>query len=149
MKKTKIAGRFTVQKTAIFLVALASSMTSGFACTDYQSVDCDTLSGGCTRGGWTVICAKDESSGCYVSTSICYEVGPTGDWCGDCCVYVQGCGTDCVLLDTIPIDVTGYYGTPSCDSNCDLAGQCINKTPYPNGTTLNYNDEGENPCSWE
>ena len=133
-----------------FLAALFAVLFSGLqvctaVCRDENVVDCTTLAIGCTRGGWGVFCSRVGTNDCKVDWELCWEITSASGSCGDCCVYLQGSHRNCVYYDPLVLAVTGTYGTPNCDpSNC--LGQCINRTPYPPGTTYQYAEITDSYC---
>ena len=148
MKKTRIGTKYTVGILAALFILLSGrvQVCFGEGCPDNKIVDCSSYSGGCTKGAWSVLCDNDET-GCHANTcSRCYEVTSTSSYCGDCLVYEQGCGTKSGTQTTLTLGVTGTYGTPSCNANCDESGECINKTPYPSGKTFDYYIIDQEPC---
>jgi hypothetical protein len=149
MKTVKIRTKYIVVILAGLFIALSSSPQLGIGqVCDYKSVDCTTLAVGCTRRCWTVLCAGTTNN-CQVTFSCCYEYTPTVGSCGDCCVYQQGCHRACKYYEPFTLEITGTYGTPSCDGSCGAwwSGQCINRTPYPTGTTGTYYDITDVYCS--
>ena len=142
MKNTKLWHKSTVAVISALLLSSGPMPSFSQDC-DHRVMARNDLAHGCAQGGWTVTCAM-RGEVCVVTASICYEY-TTSDYCGDECVFEQGCGTYCVPMGTVQVAVTGDYGTPACNNYC--GGQCINRTPYPAGTTAEYPIFFDEPCS--
>lgn len=143
MKRNCIHARATHCSIAVLVGSLliCTQIASG-AC-DMTPMDSATSGVGCDRGNWTVLCHQDGTN-CQVSVGYCWEINTDSGYCGDICVYDPGSGTDCGDQQEIDLPVTGTYGTPSCDSNCN--GICVDITPYPEGTTYPYVTLDAVPC---